>query len=161
MKLRVLAAVATAAEKKLVSRARRAAILAFSKIPTAKKSKTLKKRKSPYEIEIAFISEKEIRDLNRRFRGKNRPTDVLSFAGANGSTQIGQLALCWRVIRRQAKELDIPKTEELERMVIHGVLHLFGYDHEKSRAQAKVMFRLQEQLLSKLRVKVLGGNFLE
>ena len=67
--------------------------------------------------------------------------------------------LCWRVIKGQAAELEIPAEEELDRMVIHGVLHLFGYEHEKARAQAKKMFTLQEKLVALLRgIKIRRGQ---
>jgi probable rRNA maturation factor len=155
MKVEISVLASTPGEKRQVARIRKTVKHALKKIP--------KKRRvgKANELEVAFLSEKAIRRLNRTYRKKDRPTDVLSFEGAAGTGQVGQLALCWQVIRRQAKELEIPETEELERMVIHGVLHLLGYDHEKSRAEARRMFALQEKILSQLRSKVLGGKFLE
>jgi len=92
--------------------------------------------------------------LNTRYRGKQRPTDVLSFARADAGRvpfpEIGDVVVCWPVIVAQAKTHGVTTSEELSRMAVHGVLHLFGYDHERGGAEAQRMFRLQERIVQSL-----------
>lgn len=97
-----------------------------------------------------------MKELNRKYRGKNRPTDVLSFSRLEGGppagpvVDVGDIVLCPSVIRIQAREFGVPYHEELARMLIHGVLHIFGFDHERSKAEATRMLRLQETLLKRV-----------
>jgi len=74
----------------------------------------------------------------------------LSFPGDESQGSLGELILCPQVLKAQAKEHDFSFQEELGYMIIHGVLHLLGYDHEKTSHQAKKMFRLQDQIFDKL-----------
>ncbi len=101
------------------------------------------------EVTIVFISEGEIRRLNREFRGKDEATDVLSFAPTDEGS-LGELALCLSVIKRQAREHDLSVNEELGYMVLHGVLHLLGYDHELSARDSKRMLSLQDRVFETL-----------
>lgn len=64
--------------------------------------------------------------------------------------EIGDVILCYSVAKNQAKQYETSLRKELERLTVHGVLHLFGYDHEKSKKEATRMFRLQEKILSTL-----------
>jgi probable rRNA maturation factor len=102
---------------------------------------------------IAFVDEREMRRLNKEFRGKDKTTDVLSFDG-DDSSSLGELAICPQVIVRQAREHGLLVREELGYMVLHGFLHLLGYDHEKSEREAKKMFSLQDSLFEELLSKV-------
>lgn len=81
--------------------------------------------------------------LNQRYRKKNRPTDVLAFPGT------GDVTICLRVAKRQAKDAHHSLRKELGVLCVHGILHLFGYDHEKSQREAKRMFRLQNEVWTK------------
>ncbi len=99
---------------------------------------------------IAFVDEKEMRRLNSDFRGKDKTTDVLSFAGDDASA-LGELAICPQVISRQAREHGLLVREELGYMILHGFLHLLGFDHEKTASDAKKMFALQDELFERLR----------
>ena len=114
----------------------------------------LLKRPHIYPLYISFVSLADIRRLNARYRKKNRPTDVLAFPRLKSATpsksDIGDVVLCPSVAKVQAKRNGVSNREELQRLTIHGVLHLFGYDHEKSSREAKRMFRLQEQILATL-----------
>ncbi len=98
-----------------------------------------------------------MRKLNRRYRKKDRPTDVLSFSELEGQpipsvhSRIGEVLLCWSVAQRQANESKTTARNEVEMLVVHGVLHLFGYDHEKDKRQAKSMFSLQNKILKSIR----------
>lgn len=103
------------------------------------------KKKIP-ELSIAFVGEARIRELNKRYRKKNRPTDVLSFAG-NG---LYEIVICPSVVRQNAKKFGLSFKSELVRILIHGILHLLGYDHEKSKKEAAKMERRQEYYFLKV-----------
>lgn len=103
------------------------------------------------EVVIEFVSEKEIKRLNSELRGINKVTDVLSFPGADlkageilnkslydalffnedGYIHFGDMAICLKQLKRQAKEFDVTPKQELKKLVIHSMLHLMGYDHIK------------------------------
>ena len=92
-----------------------------------------------------------MRRLNRDWRGKDRPTDVLSFAQAEGPGGappglLGDVVISLDTARRQAAERAAPLGAELDRLLIHGVLHLLGYDHERSPAEARRMQRRERAL---------------
>jgi len=95
-------------------------------------------------------------EMNYQFRGKDRPTDVLAFSRIEHRpsgvplVDLGDVLLCREVAKRQANENGISLVEELSRLTVHGVLHLFGYDHERSRADEKKMFKLQEEVVHSL-----------
>ncbi len=109
--------------------------------------------KRPREVSIAFVSLREMQALNKRYRGKNRPTDVLSFEGGvpaseRGSVYLGDLVLCPAYAAVEAKRRGIELKEELIRLAIHGVLHLLGFDHA-TKEEELAMFGLQERWLSR------------
>jgi probable rRNA maturation factor len=121
-----------------------------------KLAKELKKEKvrgftKNSELVIVFVKPTEIRKLNKTYRGKNYATDVLSFDGSEQS--LGELVISPSVIKRQAKEHGLTVNEELGYMVLHGVLHLLGYDHEQSQAKAKRMFTIQDRVFERLSPK--------
>ncbi len=100
-------------------------------------------------VGLAFVDEKEIRRLNKTFRKKDKATDVLSFEPEKGSEEgyLGDIAVCPAYAKREAARRALSLHEELIRLVIHGVLHLSGYDHATESQEAK-MFALQERLVS-------------
>ena len=102
------------------------------------------------ELEVNIVGEKEIKDLNFRYRGKNKVTDVLSFAWQEDKVvktkNLGQIYICYPQIVRQAKELKIKIKEEFVRMLSHGFLHIMGYDHVEKK-DAKKMFGIQEEIV--------------
>lgn len=101
------------------------------------------------ELVIVFVDSSEMKKLNFAYRKKNYATDVLSFApGEPGS--LGELVLCPSVLKRQAKETGLTYNHELGYMIIHGCLHLLGYDHETNARDAKKMFALQDKLFARL-----------
>lgn len=99
---------------------------------------------SAEELSVVFVSAKEIRRLNREFRGKDKPTDVLSFESIEESS-LGELVIAVDVIRAQAREHSLSLQDELGYMLLHGILHLLGYDH------GRVMFGIQDQVFDRLR----------
>ena len=101
------------------------------------------------ELVVAFLDEKPARALNKQYRGKNYATDVLSFESEDPSS-LGELVICPQVIAEQAKEHGLTIQLELGYMVLHGFLHLLGYDHETTEDEAELMFELQDRLFDKL-----------
>ncbi len=131
---------------------RRAAQAAFEAVPVAVKRSYLRPTDTAV-LSVAVVSPKQIQEMNLRFRKKNLPTDVLSFPPATGHEPgfLGDIALCWKVAQSQLHTFRTTPRQEVERLVVHGFLHLFGYDHETSKREAMRMFRLQENILNKLR----------
>lgn len=85
-------------------------------------------------INVALVSDREIQQLNRRFRGANKPTDVLSFPPAlspQPSALLGEVAIARGVAKRQARAAGHPEATEWRILALHGLLHLLGYDHER------------------------------
>ncbi|HAG91935.1 MAG TPA: rRNA maturation RNase YbeY [Bdellovibrionales bacterium] len=101
------------------------------------------------EVLIVFVSRKHVKNLNKNFRGKDYPTDILSFESMEDH-QIGELVLSPEVIFAQAKRTGLSYHRELCYMILHGLLHLLGYDHETSQKEAKKMFDLQNQIFDRL-----------
>lgn len=102
-------------------------------------------------VSVHCIGDHRMTQLNRRHRAKEGTTDVLSFAAQEGKRldpadvrDWGDIFVCVPQIERQAQAWNVPVKEEFTRMLIHGLLHLIGYDHEKKR-DAERMFRLQEK----------------
>jgi probable rRNA maturation factor len=97
------------------------------------------------ELSIALVSDREMRALNRRWRGKDRSTDVLSFplqeAGA-----LGDVVISIDTARRQARQGGWPLSVELRRLLAHGILHCRGYDHQ-TRRDALRMAAAERRLL--------------
>lgn len=97
---------------------------------------------------IAFVSDVSIRRLNRQFRGVDKATDVLSFpAGERDKLNLGDIAISVETAARQAKENGLTFDEEVAQLILHGLLHLCGYDHETDDGE---MNRLELRLRKKL-----------
>ncbi|MCL2571507.1 MAG: rRNA maturation RNase YbeY [Defluviitaleaceae bacterium] len=107
------------------------------------------------EVSISFINAEEIRVLNRDYRGKDTATDVLSFPIndelAMGSISLGDIVICMDVAREQAKEYGHSLNRELAFLLVHGLLHLFGYEHETSEDETE-MKAAQNDILNTLRI---------
>lgn len=101
------------------------------------------------EITCVFLNKTEMKILNNSFRKKNKPTDVLSFQPLD-SNSMGELVFCLDVLTLQAKKQKHSLSFEFLYMLIHGVLHLLGYDHEASKKEEKVMFLLQDLVFEQL-----------
>src|ERR1051325_5123630 len=78
---------------------------------------------------IAFVSDRKIRELNKQFRGIDRATDVLSFP-SDDDGQLGDIAISIQTAVRQAKANKLTVNGEISQLILHGLLHLAGYDHE-------------------------------
>ncbi len=101
------------------------------------------------ELNLVFISQKRMRELNLQFRGKNEPTDVLSF-NLNEPEILGEVYICPAYLRAEGRHT----VEEIVRMIVHGVLHLAGFDHKKKFNENDIIeeeiFVLQEKILDKI-----------
>lgn len=110
-------------------------------------------RGSAEEISVTFLAPREIRELNRRHLGRDLETDVLAFRleGSGEGCWLGDLYVCPDVAAANAAELDVPPPEEALRLIVHGALHLAGFDHpEGAERYESEMFRLQEEILGRL-----------
>jgi probable rRNA maturation factor len=109
--------------------------------------------REPRSVTIRMVGAAESRRLNRTWRGKDKPTNVLSFPGGEplipggAAAELGDLAICAAVVAREAREQRKALQAHWAHMVIHGVLHLLGHDHENDR-DARVMEALEVQLLA-------------
>ena len=101
------------------------------------------------ELTLVFVDAPKILELNRTYRAKAKVTDVLSFSGL-GEDSLGELIFCGSRINEQALDHKLSKKQELGYLVIHGVLHLLGYEHEQGGRKEKEMFTLQDKLFDKL-----------
>ena len=106
-----------------------------------------------HEISILFIGDQGIRDLNHRYRGIDRSPDVLSFPQlVNGKAEIsktpilGDIAISLHTALRQTKNHGLSLGEELTLLLIHGILHLLGYDHEISDQEEELMRKKTREL---------------
>lgn len=97
-------------------------------------------------IGVSYVSDEEIQRLNRMYRGKDKVTDVLSFASdfVEHTGTLGDVIISYDQAVRQAEEGDIEL--ELVDLIVHGILHVLGYDHEEP-ADAAVMFPIQDSLV--------------
>ena len=97
-------------------------------------------------VTVALVGDAAMRRLNRRFAGKDRATDVLSFPSGEGEGPLGDIAIATGVARRQAREAGHTYAEELRVLALHGLLHLLGYDHHgDGGAMARVESRLRRK----------------
>ena len=105
------------------------------------------------ELSLLVVSDRRIRQLNRDWRGRDRATDVLSFPQHDGPGPapgglLGDVVISVDAARRQAGEAGESLGEEADRLLIHGLLHLLGYDHERSASEARRMQRRERVLAS-------------
>jgi probable rRNA maturation factor len=112
----------------------------------------------PCELSITFVKNERIQEINREYRGKDKPTDVISFAmeelgegeiqisGGNMPRVLGDIIISTDKAREQAEDYGHTVERELGFLAVHGFLHLLGYDHE-TEADEKEMFDLQRRIL--------------
>ena len=103
---------------------------------------------------IIFVDNEKIHELNKQFRGVDRPTDVISFALEDAEEEflstirvLGDINISIPKMQEQAKEYGHSEKRELAFLVVHGLLHLLGYDHQ-TEEEEKVMFQIQEEMLN-------------
>lgn len=101
---------------------------------------------------VRFVGAAESRALNRDFRGKDYATNVLSFIYESAPAVSGDLVICLPVVKREAKEQRKPLKAHLAHMVVHGMLHLQGYDHETGSRDAARMEARERAILARFRI---------
>lgn len=141
--------------------------------------KILKIKCKDLEVNINFVSKKEIRELNAKFRNKDAVTDVLSFPNLlepnktdmqlivdkldkknfaseinpdNNMIFVGDICVCKNIVYKHAKEYDNTKLREMVYMAVHGLLHLLGYDHMKDEDKA-IMREMEEKIMTKVNLE--------
>ena len=103
--------------------------------------------KADASVTVAFVSDKKIRELNRQFRRVDKATDVLSFPSDSDDGDLGDIAISIQTAARQAKQNGLTLDGEIAQLILHGLLHLSGYDHETDNGE---MNRLELRLRKKL-----------
>ena len=116
-----------------------------------------------HDVSIALVDDKIIQEMNHQYRQKNAPTNVLSFPFADGADQpslskleireLGDIVISLETAWREAREFKQTFHQRLSWLLIHGMLHLQGYDHERSKNDEEIMFSREQELLNKLNQK--------
>jgi len=131
--------------KKLVPSWQEEASLALEKTVTF-----LEKDFSKKEVSIVLTDDKHVQDLNKTFRHWDKPTNVLSFPSEEES-ELGDIILAYETVRQEALEASLSPLHHMIHLIIHGFLHLLGYDHEKEE-DAHKMETLEIQILQSLSI---------
>jgi probable rRNA maturation factor len=125
------------------------------KLPSRKLKKVAQKvlemvEQDQAELCLVLVGNAEMRKLNAKFRNKDYPTDVLSFPAGDelptGVRLLGDVVISVEKAKEQAKERRRTLSEEIVILLIHGVVHLLGYDHERSPKDARIMDRLEKKI---------------
>lgn len=114
----------------------------------------LKKHKNHhYELSVILVNNELSAQLNYQFRGKKNATNILSFNydtnNESGKAHLGELVVCLQLVEKEANELNITPKEHWAHLIIHGILHLLGYDHVNEQ-ETETMESLEIAILSKL-----------
>ena len=109
------------------------------------------------ELGILLVDDREIEGLNREFLHREGPTDVIAFPMDGGfegvPVLLGDVVISAETALRQAREMGISLDEEVARLLIHGILHIFGYDHERGGQEAVAMEEREEEMMRGLKEK--------
>jgi len=113
-------------------------------------------RAAATELAVVLTNDASIRELNRHWRGIDKPTNVLSFPAAappatGAPVHLGDIVIAYETTAREAKDEDKPLAHHLAHLAVHGFLHLLGYDHE-SELEAETMEQLERAILARLGV---------
>lgn len=111
-------------------------------------------------VNLILTDNEYIKSINSEYRGKDTPTDVISFAYrddpfpviGNSIEELGDIYISLEKASEQAIEFDVTHGEELKRLIIHGILHLLGYDHELSDEDEKIMNSLEEEIFKAVKI---------
>ena len=117
---------------------------------------TLRKmgEKGRISVGVVFVSKNRIQEINRKYRGKNNATDVLSFPVAeqfiiSGKDEkcLGEIVVCLPIVKKHAQKIGVTFNRELAHILIHGTLHLLVHEHNKSDKDAEKMHRKEEEIM--------------
>ncbi|MBN1960315.1 MAG: rRNA maturation RNase YbeY [Deltaproteobacteria bacterium] len=113
------------------------------------------------ELSLLITDDQEIHELNKQWRGKDKPTDILSFSQLTARVKdlqelgpaplLGDIVISYDMVKRQATFYRCSLDEEIDRLLVHGVLHLLGHDHVNGGHQARIMKDAEKTLIRKLR----------
>jgi len=107
-------------------------------------------RQDHAELSLALVDNREMQKLNARYRDKNEPTDVLAFPAGKallpGMQVLGDVVISVEKAEEQARKRRKTLGQEIRTLLIHGILHLLGYDHERSRREARVMRGMEKKV---------------
>lgn len=106
---------------------------------------------TPGEVSIALVDDAEIRALNKTYRGKDKATNVLSFPDSGPAPILGDIVIARETVAQEARTGKISISDHLSHMLVHGFLHLQGYDHENEN-EAEIMEALETQTLQALNI---------
>lgn len=123
----------------------------FKKLLFASRQKRLRNKNllDRKEITLVFLGSVEMKKINKKYRQKNKATDVLSFS-PTAPDSIGEIVFCIDVLNKQAAEQKHSLGHEFLYMLVHGLMHLLKYDHETSKREQVTMFKLQDKLFVEL-----------
>lgn len=110
--------------------------------------------KEDYEVSVLLTDDEEIQSLNNQYRGKDKPTNVLSFPQdevIDGTVLLGDVVVAYETVLKEAKEQHKSEYDHFRHMLVHSVLHLLGFDHE-SEDEANEMESLEVSLLARLNI---------
>lgn len=119
--------------------------------------------KKPVEFSVTFVDDDAIRKLNKQYRDKDEATDILSFVQADNKDDVawpqeeeeanvlGDMVISLSSMRRNSERFGVSEDEELHRLLVHGVLHLLGWNHATNDVEQEPMLQKQEALLKKVR----------
>lgn len=125
------------------------------KVPTRALRKTAERilaflKQDRAELSLALVDNRKIQELNARYRDKNEPTDVLSFPSGEslpaGVQILGDVVISVEKAEAQARKRRKTVEREIEGLLIHGILHLLGYDHERSARDARIMRAMEKKV---------------
>lgn len=107
----------------------------------------------PWTLSVLLSHDRRIRKLNRDFRGKDYPTNVLSFpSDEDDNTYLGDIAIAYETLQRECAEQEKPFDDHFRHLLLHGILHLLGYDHETDE-DAEEMENLEINILEDIGIK--------
>ncbi|MBI2625072.1 MAG: rRNA maturation RNase YbeY [Candidatus Nealsonbacteria bacterium] len=98
--------------------------------------------KKELDVSLAIVAQNRIRELNKKYRGKNKATDVLSFQ------EPLEIVICLREVKNNAKRFGQGEKQELAKVLIHGILHILGYNHKENRGKTDPMSEKENYYLS-------------
>jgi probable rRNA maturation factor len=108
------------------------------------------------EVSILFVDDEGIRKINRDYLGRDKPTNVISFSMSEGEfgdvnpSILGDIIISTETAKRDAESHNIPFDDEIDFLLIHGLLHLLGYDHETTDSDAELMKEKEKELFFRL-----------
>lgn len=123
------------------------------KLFTGLAKKVIKGENKEINLSVAFIGKKDIKKVNKKYRNKNKVTDVLSFGEIKTKkvfdSQVFEILICLDVVKENAKKFKNNFLDEIKKVFIHGILHILGYNHEISKKQELIMQVKEDKYISK------------